>query len=186
MGPACAALISLHRLHTAPCCSQPPTSSRFPPLQPSHRLHPLPPPQLGVAAYLAFGLNEPIYGAVLLGLILPQARTAWPWLYAAGSLWWHGPQQQQQQQQQPSSCMQGLLGAARGSLCCLPASAPCCDLLQIYAQVKYFLPDPVQLSLLNPLSIAPIGSADLRPGQVLPARPRGQRRQVPGLGAGAY
>lgn len=41
--------------------------------------------QLGVAAYLAFGLNEPIYGAVLLGLILPQ----------------------------------------------------------IYAQVKYFLPDPV-------------------------------------------
>ena len=30
--------------------------------------------QLGVAAYLAFGLDEPIYGAVLLGLILPQAR----------------------------------------------------------------------------------------------------------------
>ncbi|PRW33934.1 chlorophyll synthetase [Chlorella sorokiniana] len=41
--------------------------------------------QLGVAAYLAFGLDEPIYAAVLLGLILPQ----------------------------------------------------------IYAQVKYFLPDPV-------------------------------------------
>ncbi|PSC76066.1 chlorophyll synthetase [Micractinium conductrix] len=28
--------------------------------------------QLGVAAYLAFGLNEPIFGAVLLALILPQ------------------------------------------------------------------------------------------------------------------
>jgi hypothetical protein len=27
-----------------------------------------------VAAYLAFGLDEPIYGAVLLALILPQAR----------------------------------------------------------------------------------------------------------------
>jgi hypothetical protein len=30
------------------------------------------PPQLCVAAYLAFGLDEPVYGAVLLGLILPQ------------------------------------------------------------------------------------------------------------------
>jgi len=29
--------------------------------------------QLGIAAYLAFGLKEPVYGAVLLGLILPQA-----------------------------------------------------------------------------------------------------------------
>ncbi|GAB4815556.1 hypothetical protein N2152v2_002602 [Parachlorella kessleri] len=28
--------------------------------------------QLAVAAYLAFGLDEPIYGAVLLGLVLPQ------------------------------------------------------------------------------------------------------------------
>ncbi|KAI3434883.1 hypothetical protein D9Q98_002937 [Chlorella vulgaris] len=28
--------------------------------------------QLGIAAYLAFGLEEPIYGAVLLGLIVPQ------------------------------------------------------------------------------------------------------------------
>ena len=31
-------------------------------------------PQLCVAAYLAFGLDEPVYGAVLLGLILPQVR----------------------------------------------------------------------------------------------------------------
>jgi 4-hydroxybenzoate polyprenyltransferase len=30
--------------------------------------------QLAVAAYLAFGLHEPVYGAVLLALILPQAR----------------------------------------------------------------------------------------------------------------
>jgi chlorophyll synthase len=28
--------------------------------------------QLGIAAYLAFGLEEPVYGAVLLGLIIPQ------------------------------------------------------------------------------------------------------------------
>lgn len=28
--------------------------------------------QLGIAAYLAFGLDEPVYGAVLLALILPQ------------------------------------------------------------------------------------------------------------------
>lgn len=28
--------------------------------------------QLGVAAYLAFGLDEPIYAAVLVGLVLPQ------------------------------------------------------------------------------------------------------------------
>ena len=28
--------------------------------------------QLGIAAYLAFGLNEPVYGAVLTALILPQ------------------------------------------------------------------------------------------------------------------
>lgn len=28
--------------------------------------------QLGIAAYLAFGLNEPVYAAVLVGLILPQ------------------------------------------------------------------------------------------------------------------
>ncbi len=34
------------------------------------------PLQLGVAAYLAFGLDEPIYAAVLLGLILPQASTS--------------------------------------------------------------------------------------------------------------
>ncbi|EFN57184.1 hypothetical protein CHLNCDRAFT_34863 [Chlorella variabilis] len=44
--------------------------------------------QLAVAAYLAFGLDEPVYGAVLLALILPQAS-------------------------------------------------------RIYAQIKYFLPDPV-------------------------------------------
>lgn len=28
--------------------------------------------QLGIAAYLAFGLNEPVYAAVLVGLVLPQ------------------------------------------------------------------------------------------------------------------
>ena len=28
--------------------------------------------QLGIAAYLAFGLHEPVYGAVLLALIAPQ------------------------------------------------------------------------------------------------------------------
>ena len=28
--------------------------------------------QLGVAAYLALGLHEPVYGAVLLALIAPQ------------------------------------------------------------------------------------------------------------------
>ena len=49
--------------------------------------------QLAVAAYLAFGLHEPVYGAVLLALILPQARPpstlhaascpAWPPLYLA-------------------------------------------------------------------------------------------------------
>lgn len=32
--------------------------------------------QLGVAAYLAFGLHETTYAAVLLGLILPQVRSA--------------------------------------------------------------------------------------------------------------
>ncbi len=30
--------------------------------------------QLSVAAYLAFGLDKKIYGAVLLGLVLPQVR----------------------------------------------------------------------------------------------------------------
>ena len=30
--------------------------------------------QLSVAAYLAFGLDQKIYGAVLLGLVLPQVR----------------------------------------------------------------------------------------------------------------
>lgn len=32
--------------------------------------------QLGIAAYLAFGLNEPIYAAVLVGLVLPQVSWA--------------------------------------------------------------------------------------------------------------
>lgn len=35
--------------------------------------------QLGVAAYLAFGLNEPIFGAVLLALILPQVLPRKHW-----------------------------------------------------------------------------------------------------------
>lgn len=44
-------------------------------------------PQLGVAAYLAFGLNEPVYGAVLLGLILPQVgRCGW-WGHPP-CVWW--------------------------------------------------------------------------------------------------
>ncbi len=33
--------------------------------------------QLGVAAYLAWGLHEEIYAAVLLALILPQVRAGW-------------------------------------------------------------------------------------------------------------
>jgi chlorophyll synthase len=33
--------------------------------------------QLGVAAYLALGLREPVYAAVLLGLIAPQAFAQW-------------------------------------------------------------------------------------------------------------
>lgn len=38
-------------------------------------MHPVTPcVQLCVAAYLAWGLDEPIYGGVLLALILPQAR----------------------------------------------------------------------------------------------------------------
>ena len=28
--------------------------------------------QVGIAAYLAFGLHEPVYGGVLLALVLPQ------------------------------------------------------------------------------------------------------------------
>ena len=32
--------------------------------------------QLSVAAYLAFGLDQKIYGAVLLGLVLPQVSTS--------------------------------------------------------------------------------------------------------------
>ena len=32
--------------------------------------------QLSVAAYLAFGLHEPIYGTVLLALVLPQVSAA--------------------------------------------------------------------------------------------------------------
>lgn len=30
--------------------------------------------QLSVAAYLAFGLDQKLYGTVLLGLVLPQVR----------------------------------------------------------------------------------------------------------------
>lgn len=48
-------------------------SQRSCPAAPPFLALPLPLLQLGVAAYLAFGLNEPIYAAVLLGLILPQA-----------------------------------------------------------------------------------------------------------------
>jgi 4-hydroxybenzoate polyprenyltransferase len=33
--------------------------------------------QLGVAAYLQFGLHQTTYAAVLLGLILPQVRLVW-------------------------------------------------------------------------------------------------------------
>lgn len=33
--------------------------------------------QLGVAAYLAFGLKEYTYAGVLLALILPQVRAGW-------------------------------------------------------------------------------------------------------------
>ncbi|KAI7843203.1 hypothetical protein COHA_003185 [Chlorella ohadii] len=69
--------------------------------------------QLGVAAYLAFGLDEPIYAAVLLGLILPQ-------IYALVKYFLHDP-----------FVNLPIIGPYSNFL------------LQIYAQIKYFLPDPV-------------------------------------------
>ena len=42
--------------------------------------------QLGVAAYLAFGLDEPIYAAVLVGLVLPQVGSVGTWALVQGCL----------------------------------------------------------------------------------------------------
>ena len=42
---------------------------------PTHPTHPPTPMQLGIAAYLALGLDEPVYAGVLLLLVLPQASS---------------------------------------------------------------------------------------------------------------
>lgn len=106
----------------------------------------LPSLQLGVAAYLAFGLDEPIYAAVLFALILPQVGVLHAGclvcLLCASC---------------PLLLRRRLLrirpappAAARchcpALVCPPPYCPPCCctaPVPQIYAQYKYFLPDPV-------------------------------------------
>ena len=74
--------------------------------------------QLGVAAYLFAGLHENLYAAILLGLVLPQVR---------------------------------LVGLCKADIICLSAvfcsrsiSKLLCRPVQIFFQVKYFLPDPIE------------------------------------------
>ena len=88
--------------------------------------------QLGVAAYLAFGLKEPVYAAVLLALILPQVGV---WLCGFGA---------------SVSSPGALKLIASSPLPRFPPSpnraCPCASSpinTQVYAQIKYFLPDPV-------------------------------------------
>lgn len=48
--------------------------------------------QLSVAAYLAFGLDQKIYGAVLLGLVLPQVMSHGQLAYHCPAVSWrHQP-----------------------------------------------------------------------------------------------
>ena len=120
--------------------------------------------QLGIAAYLAWGLDEPVYAAVLVALVLPQVR-AGP---APSGRWKRGGAgrvgEGGRSGIRPSGCKReagrasapvyscGAWTLLAGSPNRLHFQAGLCLLLllrrrlQIYAQVKYFLPDPVSFS----------------------------------------
>ena len=103
-----------------------------------------------MAAYLAFGLDEPIYAAVLFALILPQVSFFGCWMSCVLGLCQLSPVVP------PPPPAAHLASATR----CFPADClllpcpgvpipvrpalPCtAPVPQIYAQYKYFLPDPV-------------------------------------------